>query len=78
MKVLERGTGELLAWYDPDEHRRWVQKNKSARLEDKVIELDTAVSKYIPDGSYLASGGFGHVRVSMALIYEMIRQKKEI
>jgi 3-oxoacid CoA-transferase subunit A/glutaconate CoA-transferase subunit A len=77
MDVLEEGKGELLAWHDPDENRRWVLENKSRSLEDKQMDLKEAVSKFVHEGNYLALGGFGHVRISMATIYEIIRQKKQ-
>jgi len=76
MEVLDEGEGELLAWCDPDEHREWVRKNKCLSMEDKTIDLREAISKFVQDGSYIALGGFGHVRVSMASIYEIIRQRK--
>jgi 3-oxoacid CoA-transferase subunit A/glutaconate CoA-transferase subunit A len=77
METLEVGKGELLAWYDPEEHREWVRKNKSLSMEDKVMDLREAVSKFVQDGSYISLGGFGHVRVSMAAIYEIIRENKK-
>ena len=76
MAILEEGKGELLGWHDPDEHREFVRKNKSRELKDKTMSAREAVSTFVHDGDYIASGGFGHVRVSMALIYEIIRQKK--
>ncbi|MCC6042170.1 MAG: CoA transferase subunit A [Candidatus Verstraetearchaeota archaeon] len=76
MEVLDEGNGELLAWCDPDEHREWVRKNKSLSMESKVMDLSEAISKFVHDGCYLAMGGFGHIRVSMAAIYEIIRQRK--
>ena len=30
---------------------------------------------FVPDGSLLAIGGFGHIRVPMAMVYEMVRQR---
>jgi 3-oxoacid CoA-transferase subunit A/glutaconate CoA-transferase subunit A len=77
MEILEEGKGELLAWRDPDDQRRWVRENKPRSLDDKRMDIKEAVSKFIHDGDYLAMGGFGHVRVSMAAIYEMIRQGKK-
>jgi len=74
--MLNEGEGELLAWCDPEEHREWVRKNKCLSMEDKVIGLSEAVSKFVHDGNYLTMGGFGHVRVPMAAIYEIIRQKR--
>ncbi|MHA1606836.1 MAG: CoA transferase subunit A [Candidatus Freyarchaeota archaeon] len=76
MKVLEEGKGELLAWMDHDEARRWVRENKRRDMVDKTMDLKEAVSKFVHDGCYLAMGGFGHIRISMAAIYEMIRQRK--
>ena len=76
MDVLEQGRGELLAWQDPDEHRRWIAQNKSRSLIDKQMNLKQAVAKFVQDGNFIACGGFGHVRISMAAIYEVIRQNK--
>ena len=74
MKVLEEGQGELLGWLDPDEARRWMAEKKSRGLEDKRMPLSEAVERFTRDGDYFALGGFGHIRFSMAAIYEMIRQ----
>ena len=76
MEVLSEGKGELLGWHDPDEAREWVIGNKSRELKDKTMSAKEAASKFIHDGDFIASGGFGHIRVSMAIIYEIIRQKK--
>jgi len=75
MEILDEGEGELLAWYDPDEHRKWIAK-KPRDLTDKRMTIKEAVSKFVHDGDYIAIGGFGHIRVPMAAIYEIIRQKK--
>jgi len=77
MKILEEGTGKLVGWHDPDENREWMAK-RSRALVDKVMSLPSAVEKYVDDGDVIAMGGFGHIRVSMAGIFEMIRQKKKI
>ena len=76
MQVLSEGKGELIGWHDPDEARDWVLRNKSRVLKDKTMSAREAVAKFVSDGDFIASGGFGHVRVSMAIIYEIIRQKK--
>lgn len=75
-EILEQGRGELIGWHDPDENRRWVQENKPRDLRDKRMTVAKAVQKFIPDGSFMAVGGFGHIRVPMAIIYEVIRQRK--
>ena len=73
---VHKGTGRLVGWHDPDENRTWIIQNKSRGLVDKHLSVQQAVSKFITDGSLLAMGGFGHVRVSMAIVYEIIRQHK--
>ncbi len=76
LKILAKGKGELVGWHDPDEHRKWIKENKTRDLVDKTMTVKEAVSKFVKDGSYIASGGFGHIRVSMSVIYEIIRQRK--
>ena len=76
MNTLQEGQGELVGWHDPDEHRAWVATHKSRALADKRTTLRDAVATYVPDGAILACGGFGHIRVSMGAIYEIIRQRK--
>jgi acyl CoA:acetate/3-ketoacid CoA transferase alpha subunit len=75
--ILSEGQGELIGWHDPDDAREWVMKNKSRALKDKTMLAGEAVSRFVHDGDFVASGGFGHVRISMAIVYEIIRQKKE-
>jgi acyl CoA:acetate/3-ketoacid CoA transferase alpha subunit len=73
---LSEGKGELLGWHDPDEARQWVQENKSRELNDKTMSAKEAVSRFVRDQDFIASGGFGHVRVAMGIVYEIVRQKK--
>jgi 3-oxoacid CoA-transferase subunit A/glutaconate CoA-transferase subunit A len=74
MNILEEGSGQLIGWHDPDENRQWVLENKPRDLRDKRMTVAEAVSRFVKDGDLIASGGFGHIRVSMATIYEIIRQ----
>ena len=74
--IYSRGRGERLGWHDPDENRMWVRDNKSRALVDKRMNVAQAVEKFIPDNSFIAVGGFGHVRTPMAIIYEIIRQRR--
>ncbi len=76
MEILDEGLGQMIGWHDPDEAREWVKNNKSRELKSKLMTAKEAVEQFVHDGEYIASGGFGHVRVSMAIIYEIIRQKK--
>jgi 3-oxoacid CoA-transferase subunit A/glutaconate CoA-transferase subunit A len=76
MKDPIENSGELLGWHDPDENRRWIRENKSRQMADKRTTVAEAVRRFVPDGCLLAIGGFGHIRIPMALIYEIVRQKK--
>jgi acyl CoA:acetate/3-ketoacid CoA transferase alpha subunit len=71
-----KNSGELIGWHDPDENRQWVRENKSRQLVDKRTTVAEAIRKFVPDGSLLAMGGFGHIRIPMSLIYEIVRQRK--
>ena len=77
MDVLAEGTGELLGWHDPDENRAWIREHKPRGLIDKRMQVREAVERFVHDGDYLAIGGFGHIRTPMALIYEIIRQRRK-
>jgi acyl CoA:acetate/3-ketoacid CoA transferase alpha subunit len=76
MSDPEINLGELIGWHDPDENRQWVRENKSRQLVDKRTTVAEAVRRLVPDGSLVAVGGFGHIRTPMALIYEIVRQRK--
>jgi len=77
MDPMQEGEAPLLAWEDPDEHREWISKEKSKELYDKTSTVREVVKRYLRDGDYIAFGGFGHIRIPMALIYEIIRQGKK-
>jgi len=77
VEILQEGEGELIGWHDPDENREWVLHNKSRDLRDKRMSVKDAVHQFIHDGDFIACGGFGHIRVPMALLYEIIRQKRQ-
>jgi 3-oxoacid CoA-transferase subunit A/glutaconate CoA-transferase subunit A len=76
MEVLHEGKGQLVGWHDPDDNRDYVLHNKSRELKDKTTSAREAVAAFVKDGDFIASGGFGHIRVSMNIIYELIRQRK--
>ena len=76
MQILAEGQGELIGWHDPDENRQWIAENKSRDLRDKRLSVRDAIEKFVCDGDFIAFGGFGHIRVPMALVYEIIRQHK--
>ena len=41
------------------------------------MSVSEAVSRFIHDGDYLASGGFGGVRIASAVLHEIVRQRKK-
>ncbi|MDG6225076.1 MAG: CoA-transferase [Candidatus Thermoplasmatota archaeon] len=73
--MIEEGHGELLSACTADEIREWNRKYKARGLIDKTATAREAVDRFVKDGAYLAIGGFGHVRISMPMIYEIVRQK---
>ena len=74
MKILKEGTGEIFCKNTPSEIRKWTRENKTRALKDKRMRIKDAVKRYITDGDYIAIGGFGHIRIPMAIIYEIVRQ----
>lgn len=74
MELIDDGQGELVGWEHPDEVREWKAENKSRALEDKRMSAADAVSTYLDDGDLIASGGFGHVRISTPILHEIVRQ----
>ena len=76
MNVIAEGQGELIGWHDPDDNRQWIAEHKSRDLRDKRMSVKAAVETFVHDGDFIASGGFGHIRVAMAVVYEIIRQRK--
>jgi glutaconate CoA-transferase subunit A len=76
MDILSEGQGELIGWYDPDENRKWIRENKPRDLRDKRMKVKAAVEQFVQDGDFISFGGFGHVRIPMALVYEIIRLRR--
>jgi glutaconate CoA-transferase subunit A len=50
---------------------------KDHSMVDKRMSVSAAVQKYVHDGDYLATGGFGGVRISSALLHEIVRARKK-
>ena len=61
---------------DPDRAREDFQK-KSRAMTDKRMTVKEAVEKFIPDGCYLAIGGFGANRIPTAVLHEIVRQRRK-
>ncbi len=50
---------------------------KPRGLVDKVMSVTDAVARFVRDGDYLATGGFGTNRIPSAVCHEILRQKKQ-
>jgi glutaconate CoA-transferase subunit A len=70
-----RSQGELFSPPDVDAARAFFSQ-KSRAMTDKLMSVREAVSRFVHDGDYLASGGFGGVRISTAALHEIVRQHK--
>jgi acyl CoA:acetate/3-ketoacid CoA transferase alpha subunit len=77
MKIIKEGNGEIFCKNTPTEMRNWTRENKTRALIDKRMRIKDAIKNFVKDGDYIAIGGFGHIRIPMALIYEIVRQKKK-
>jgi glutaconate CoA-transferase subunit A len=73
---LNSSVGALFSPPDIDEARRFFAE-KSHDLTNKLMEVSEAVTSFIHDGDYFASGGFGMVRISTAVLHEIVRQRKK-
>ncbi len=67
------GSGPLLGDPDPEAARAWFAQKRGA-LQDKVMSVPEAVARFVHDGDYLASGGFGANRISTAVLHEILRK----
>lgn len=74
MDNLLAGIGENFNPYKFDEQRAIV-KNK--KYENKITTVREAIQKFVPDGAYIGTGGFGCNRISTALLHEIVRQGKK-
>jgi glutaconate CoA-transferase subunit A len=66
--------GELFSVPDVDAVRQFFAQ-KPRRKTNKLMSVSDAVRTFIHDGDYLASGGFGGVRISTAILHEIVRQR---
>ena len=71
--VKQEPLGELFMSPDVDAARAFFRQ-KSRAMTDKRMSVREAVAEYIHDGDYLASGGFGSVRLSTAVLHEIVRR----
>ena len=68
--------GPLFTPPDCDAVRQYF-RSKPKGMVNKVMSVTDAVSQFVSDGDYLASGGFGGNRIATAVLHEIVRQKKQ-
>lgn len=76
MNVLDEGIGPLFMDPDPDEAREFF-RDKPRAMVDKRMSVKEAVERFIPDGCYFATGGFGANRIPNAICHEVVRQRRK-
>jgi glutaconate CoA-transferase subunit A len=76
MHILSQGDGALFGDPSPD-HARQFFRGKSRALVDKVMPVAEAVRRFVHDGVYFASGGFGCARIPTAVLHEILRQGQQ-
>lgn len=76
MEELKQGVATLFGDPDPDHARDFFRK-KSRKMENKLMSVKEAVEKFVHNGDYFASGGFGANRISTAVLHEMLRQGRK-
>lgn len=67
--------GALFQPPDVDGARAFFQQ-KPRQMIDKRSTVQDAVARHIHDGDYLATGGFGSVRIATAVLHEIVRTRK--
>jgi glutaconate CoA-transferase subunit A len=76
MKVLDEGIGPLFMDPDPDKARAFFRE-KSRAMVDKRMTAREAVERFVADGCYFATGGFGANRIPTAICHEVLRQGRK-
>lgn len=67
--------GELFMSPDVNAAREYFRQ-RSRAMTDKLMTVHDAVAAFIHDGDYIATGGFGSVRFSTAVLHEIVRTRK--
>ncbi|MEN4012059.1 MAG: CoA-transferase [Chloroflexota bacterium] len=72
----QQPTGELFMPPDVDAAREFFRQKPRA-MSDKRMTVSEAVEAFIHDGDYIATGGFGSVRFSSAVLHEIVRRRRK-
>jgi glutaconate CoA-transferase subunit A len=75
---MTANSGQGPLFVDPSADRlRAAMRAKPRGLTDKLMTVHDAVDRLIHDGDYLAIGGFGCDRLPIAVVHEILRQRKQ-
>ena len=59
---------ELLGFITPDEFRQ-INLKKSRAMTNKIMDIKSAINKFVKDGDYLGIGGFGMDRIPSSSLH---------
>ncbi len=71
------GVGKIFTDPDADKAREYFRDEKPRKLVEKVSSVEQVVKELINDGDYVGIGGFGANRTPVAILHEIVRQKKK-
>src|SRR5262245_66243947 len=78
MSAAPPASGQGPLFSSPDcEAARAAFRARPRGLVDKRMTVPEAVTRFVADGDYLGSGGFGGDRIATAALHEVVRQKKQ-
>jgi len=75
MTIPASGSGPLFMQPDTEAAREFF-RSKNKALTSKLMSVREAVERFVYDGDYLGSGGFGTNRIATAALHEILRQRK--
>jgi glutaconate CoA-transferase subunit A len=76
MDTLSQGEGTLFGDPSADRARQFFAAKPRA-MTDKVMSVAEAVRRFVHEGDYFASGGFGCARIPTAVLHEILRQGQQ-
>jgi glutaconate CoA-transferase, subunit A len=75
-EIVAQGEGPLFMDPNADKSREFFRGKKRAMV-NKVMSVKEAVERFVHDGDYFATGGFGANRIPTAICHEIVRQHKK-
>ncbi len=71
------GIGKIYTDPDADKAREYFRDQKPRKMVEKVSSVEQAVKDLVNDEDYVGIGGFGANRTPVAVLHEIVRQKKK-